>query len=116
MTSTICECGNCSWRGERSTLGCQFDEIPDLLMRISPGDLVPMGGCPECQSLAYGLIQITSESITRMIDQIRNMTNADVAIAYDYIESLSYSERMGVMNIVRKWLISHQMTERSKID
>jgi hypothetical protein len=43
----LTECQNCGEiRPERD-----LDEIDNLLARISPGDIVPIGQCPECGAL-----------------------------------------------------------------
>ena len=34
-------------------LKCVFPDIPDLLERISPGEPVPLGECPECGALVH---------------------------------------------------------------
>ena len=42
-------CQNCEWEGEEHEVG----GIADLLARISPGELVPVGECPKCGSLCH---------------------------------------------------------------
>ena len=44
-----CECGNCDWKGAAAAL----DAIEDAQERLSPGETVPAGECPECGALAY---------------------------------------------------------------
>ena len=48
------KCGNCQKliRSEEE-LKCVFPHIPDLLDRISPGELVPIGECPDCGALVH---------------------------------------------------------------
>ena len=43
------ECGNCNWKGPLESLG----EPRDLWSRLEPGDEVPAGDCPKCESFAY---------------------------------------------------------------
>ena len=47
-------CGNCQkiMRGE-DELQHVFPDIPDLLQRISPGEPVPIGECPDCGALVH---------------------------------------------------------------
>jgi hypothetical protein len=42
-------CDNCDWEGVAEDL----EITSDLEERISPGDIVPAGECPECNCLAY---------------------------------------------------------------
>lgn len=44
-------CQNCDWRGDASELR----EIHDLSQRVSPGELMPSGECPECGALCQPL-------------------------------------------------------------
>ena len=47
-------CDNCGKRYERDDeLTIFFPNIPNLHKRISPGDIVPAGECPECGALVY---------------------------------------------------------------
>ena len=41
-------CQNCNWRGDANETApiCSLDQ------RISPGEIVPAGECPECGALA----------------------------------------------------------------
>ncbi len=45
----LCECGNCTWRGDVS----ECNEIHGLLDRIETGDEFPAGECPKCGALTY---------------------------------------------------------------
>lgn len=49
-------CGNCQkiMHGENE-LKHKFPDIPDLLDRISPGEPVPIGECPECGALVHAV-------------------------------------------------------------
>ena len=51
----LCSCNDsgCGWSGPVKELGCQFDEITDFFTRVSPGEIVPVGECPECGALAH---------------------------------------------------------------
>src|SRR5215475_4876883 len=42
------KCNNCEWEGIPET---GLSEVPDLLERIEPGEIVPSGECPECGAL-----------------------------------------------------------------
>lgn len=44
-------CQNCEWEGTDDELGCRFEDIPDLSLRIAPGEIVPSGECPKCGCL-----------------------------------------------------------------
>jgi endogenous inhibitor of DNA gyrase (YacG/DUF329 family) len=47
-------CPNCQKVMRReSQLRCVFPDIPDLLQRISPGEEVPIGECPDCGALVH---------------------------------------------------------------
>jgi len=45
----MCECGNCDWTGPISAV----HDIVDVQERITAGETVPAGECPECGSLAH---------------------------------------------------------------
>lgn len=49
----LCECQNCDWTGKVAELRCDLSNIPDLFDRIAPGEIVPAGTCPECDSLCH---------------------------------------------------------------
>ena len=67
--TVLCECANCSWRGDVS----DCNEIHDLLDRVEVGEEFPAGECPECGALTYLLRQYNdkdknnSEKIPRVI-------------------------------------------------
>jgi hypothetical protein len=42
-------CDNCDWQG----VAQELDDIADAQERLTPGDEVPAGQCPECGALAY---------------------------------------------------------------
>jgi len=47
-------CGNCQKiMHSEDELKTVFPDIPDLLQRISPGEPVPLGECPECGALVH---------------------------------------------------------------
>jgi len=54
-----CECSNCDWKGTENqftvvtTAENEGDLAPDLWERLSAGDPLPVGECPECDCLAY---------------------------------------------------------------
>lgn len=54
-TETKCRCGNCGWTGPESALRCGLTEIEDFWSRVSPGEVVPDGECPECGGLAHAV-------------------------------------------------------------
>lgn len=43
-------CDNCTWQGDPTI---ELEEIPDLAMRLDPGEEVPSGECPKCGALCY---------------------------------------------------------------
>jgi hypothetical protein len=49
MSSRPVQCDNCLWIGEER----QTQAIADLGERVSPGETVPVGECPECGSLCH---------------------------------------------------------------
>jgi len=51
-------CGNCRKILRRETeLKRVFPDIPDLLERISPGEPVPIGECPDCGALVHAVAE-----------------------------------------------------------
>lgn len=46
-------CQNCDFAGDREKIKRQFPDIPNLAERVSPGELVPFGECPECGALVH---------------------------------------------------------------
>lgn len=44
------ECSNCDWTGTLDTIA-KLDRIDAIEERLEPGELVPAGCCPECNSL-----------------------------------------------------------------
>lgn len=47
-------CGNCQKvMQSEAELAHVFPDIPDLLERISPGEPVPIGECPDCGALVH---------------------------------------------------------------
>lgn len=49
------ECGNCAWTGTALQMRCQLEDVPNLTVRICPGEEVPAGECPECGALCHML-------------------------------------------------------------
>ena len=45
----LCRCANCDWHGPESEL----KELQDVFERVSPGDVMPAGECPECGASAF---------------------------------------------------------------
>lgn len=50
-TTVAARCYNCDWTGDVEP--DMPHEIPGILERIGPGQIVPLGECPECGSLIY---------------------------------------------------------------
>ncbi len=44
-----CACQDCDWRGSEELL----DPIEDIFLRVSPGEPMPAGQCPDCGALAH---------------------------------------------------------------
>lgn len=44
-------CMNCGWEGPETEMSALWPNIPDLNNRVEPGEEVPLGECPECESL-----------------------------------------------------------------
>jgi hypothetical protein len=47
------KCDNCDKSGDRIDLDFKYPNIPDILARLSPGAVVPVGECPGCGALVY---------------------------------------------------------------
>ncbi len=47
--ATPCACGNCEWKGPARELAM----ISDFEERVSAGEIVPAGQCPQCGCLAH---------------------------------------------------------------
>ena len=46
-------CHNCDCHMDELVIENQWPDIDDLGERLAPGDIVPFGECPTCQSLVY---------------------------------------------------------------
>jgi len=55
------ECGNCGRVLAEAELTHVFPDIPDLTQRITPGEPVPAGECPECGALVHGIHKPTTK-------------------------------------------------------
>jgi hypothetical protein len=49
----LVECQHCGWTGTEDDMPRQLAEVPDLLERVAPGEIVPAGECPECGCLCH---------------------------------------------------------------
>ena len=51
----MCGCNDagCGWKGPARDLGCQIAQVEDFFERVAPGEIVPVGECPECGALAH---------------------------------------------------------------
>jgi hypothetical protein len=47
--SKKCECGNCEWKGKAA----DTKPVKAFFDRVSPGETVPVGECPDCGALAH---------------------------------------------------------------
>lgn len=65
-------CQNCDWVGSDELLNRKLEDIPHLLERVSPGEPLPSGECPECGALC----QPTGNSPTWVV-RIPVMVTAD---------------------------------------
>lgn len=52
-----CVCDNCGWSGPDADTG----EIKDVMMRVAPGEIMPVGECPDCGALVH-LPSVTPET------------------------------------------------------
>jgi hypothetical protein len=46
----IAACQNCDWRGPESKVS---PDIPDIFERVAPGEVMPLGECPQCNALCH---------------------------------------------------------------
>ena len=53
----IVQCENCGKQFNESKILFKLIEIQNLFERIAPGDIVPFGECPECDSFVYPYVQ-----------------------------------------------------------
>lgn len=44
-----CACANCAWEGDVNDVA----EVRNFWGRVEPGDTMPAGACPDCESLVY---------------------------------------------------------------
>lgn len=49
------ECDNCGEVCAEADLRSVFPDIPDLMVRIAPGEPVPVGECPKCGALVHAV-------------------------------------------------------------
>jgi len=47
---TVYECPDCDWTGTLDTIN-GIHHLDDIQERLEPGELVPAGACPECDSM-----------------------------------------------------------------
>jgi len=45
----MCTCLNCDWHGPDTAT----NEIKDVMMRVAPGEPMPVGECPDCGALVH---------------------------------------------------------------
>lgn len=50
-----CDC--CEWTGTEAQIDVLLADVPDLNQRIAPGEVVPIGECPECHALVHQIAQ-----------------------------------------------------------
>ena len=55
------QCENCETVFDEDDILYKLEEITNLALRIEPGDVVPYGECPECDSLVYLLENYATE-------------------------------------------------------
>ena len=55
-TVVICTCDNCGWSGPDA----DTEEIRDVMERVAPGEIMPVGECPDCGALVH--LPVTSET------------------------------------------------------
>lgn len=53
FASTRVRCDDCGWKGAEFELREGLIDIPDLESRLDAGGEVPIGTCPQCESLAF---------------------------------------------------------------
>lgn len=54
----VLRCVNCGWTGTADELGRQFYDVHHVFEYLSPGDVVFIGECPECESLVYPKVHV----------------------------------------------------------
>lgn len=55
------QCENCETVFDEDDILYKLEDITNLALRIEPGDVVPYGECPECDSLVYLLENYATE-------------------------------------------------------
>ena len=62
-------CMNCGWEGPETEMSALWPNIPDLNNRVEPGEEVPLGECPECESLCRLMNEVGVATDRRELDE-----------------------------------------------
>ena len=71
-------CQNCDWTGTED----QTHELRDIWSRVEPGDVMPAGECPECDSAAM-LSEGTSALAFNVLHLVRLARTANLTVDFD---------------------------------
>lgn len=67
-----CECSDCDWTGPASNL----HSVSDIEERVSAGEIVPAGECPECGALAHLSEDDNTRERAEIVDALKALREA----------------------------------------
>lgn len=65
----LAECQNCDWRGDPA----ECRQLRDVFDRVDPGEVMPVGECPECNCACHYNGRVTVTFTTEELKQLRRL-------------------------------------------
>jgi len=59
------KCQNCEWEGDEG----ECDDIKDFFERVAPGEICPVGECPECGCVTH-YVEIPSHTVEYVVEYL----------------------------------------------
>ncbi len=97
-------CGDCKWAG----LAPDLKDIRDLGARVTPGETVPAGECPECGSLAH---LTPGPGLGDRYRYIRKLIEAHVPAGQDLGNKLLGFAKTNTLSAMALMIAYHESTE-----
>jgi hypothetical protein len=101
---TKVRCGNCPWAG----LAPELKDIQNLGARVTPGETVPAGQCPQCGSLAHLLPGARHGDAYR---RLRALIEAHVPVGQDLNDRLLGFAKTHTLSAMAFMASYHESTE-----